>query len=190
MPRTSKRNLNVVYEQMDLDVTGKGSKVSDDIQLTYQLGDFERYTQTQLGASGFTSAAAGLRGMMYIEILAPRGMIFWQVAEIAQASTANDFIIVGSQGTRPEIVGEDEVGFTIVGGAPPLSKNFRGHSAGGFPVGLVFRRMAEDGFVLWQGTPGLWLPFGQFLVITNNRQNQQTVPIVVCSEVGRDSAPG
>jgi len=177
---------------MQLDVTGRGSNVSDDIQLVYNMGDWERYTQTQLGGAGFTQPLAGSAGVLEIEVLAPSGMIFWQIFDTGNLNASiSNFFLVRTQGVPVNMIGRDERNWGISEGPAPLSKIFRGHT-NDTKSGLVYDRgVLGTGLrtPLYQGTPGLWVANGRFLVVHNNRDNEQTTPGVVCSELGRDSAP-
>jgi len=194
MPRINTRNLQIIFEQMELDRRGQGPNVSDDIQMTYNMGDWERYTQGQLGQGAFTFGVSGRSGFLEVEVLAPRGMIFWSMLDHAPivANDNNNFYLIRTQAVPVVSPDRDERPWAIVEGPPPLSKFTRGTTADA-KVGLVQKRgILGTGMYtspLYSGTPGLWVRNGRFLVIHANKDNQVFSPFVICSELGRDSRP-
>jgi len=198
MPRRNLRNFTTVFNQMDLDFSGRGLNVSEDIQLTYNMGDWERYTQTQLGGAGFTFKEAGTSGFLQVEVLAPKGMIFWSIQDQAPIvnNENNNAWLTRTQSFGVTSADENEPagirGFGIVAGAAPLSRLTRGHTTDA-KTGLVQQRGTFGTGLytqaLYAGTPGLWVREGQFLVVHCNTTNQRFSPYLICSEVGRDASP-
>jgi len=75
MPRRSLRNLFPALRSADVDVSGAGARVSDDIQMTYQMGDLTPYSYSYYGAGGFILGAPARVALMQLEIRGTNGVI-------------------------------------------------------------------------------------------------------------------
>jgi len=75
MPRTSFRNLVELLSGAQIDATGEGPDVSQDIQLIYNVDDLSRYTYTTVGVGIFITPAVGENSVIEIEVRNPLGIV-------------------------------------------------------------------------------------------------------------------
>jgi len=96
MPRRSIRNILGALTGADIDATGKGATVSDEIQLVYVLDDIRNPLYAFAGIGEFTSKAAGRMHCLQIECRNPRGLVIDEMVGVHAGGQPGDpdFLII------------------------------------------------------------------------------------------------
>lgn len=191
MPRRSRRNILPALTGADVDASGKGADVSDEIQLVYVLDDIRVPLYAYGGIGEFTPGAAVRSHCLQIECRNPRGLVIDEMVGVhagGQPGDPDSLIIKCNTQTFPEPnflpapLGQLEP-LAFNEGIPALAEarsgtvpqgQFNGGRPGftvsilgvGLPIGT------SGGF----GGPvgalqGLFIEFGKFLVMISGRPN-------------------
>lgn len=153
MARRSLRNFITQFRAMELDDTELGPKVSEDIQLTYQMDDFSRYTRGQYAAGGFFSATAN-NPFMQLEVRSPFGVIV-EYMGFTFLSPTPQAIGFWLQDTANDIEGPVQR-LAITAGPAPDSIALFGHILGANIPTNRFAILSDRG--AFPGINGLFIP--------------------------------
>ena len=121
-PRRSKRNILAQLEDVQVDVSGKGATVSDEIQLTYLLDDL-RSTAWVTGGTGIfkTAFGANQHGSLQITCRNRRGLLINELIMV-KAAGANTALFAIKINPAPGLAMTAETILTSALGAPvPLA---------------------------------------------------------------------
>jgi len=185
MPRRQRRNFDALYDAMEVDQQLPGAAVSDDIQMVYNVGDFEPFTRNTLMIGGFNTGAG--RHLLQIEIKNPLGAIIHLIVDQTRNPAAGSVIIVRSQPNAEPMTGAIILPWAINEGAPGISVATKGQIDPNQSPSPGF--VLLKGFPLLSGTPGMFLRFGRFLLMINNVSGQEFNALVYMSELGREGTP-
>lgn len=165
-----------------------GPKISDDIQLTYQLEDLSFAQRGSYGLGVFVGFAGGLFGGFDLHVLSPGGIFVRDVIETIPTGQApiNDLATMRTSDT--------EVAFTASGAFP---RDIAPQIAEG-PPGLCRTREGYINFFLsgyifvirdhpLRGTGGFFVRFNRHLQIFNNQTNETSGMSILYDELLRDA---
>jgi len=178
MARRSLRNFITQLRAMAVDDTELGPNVSEDIQLTYQLDDFSRYTRGEYASGGFFTGVGGDHQFMQLEVRSPFGAIIESVVFTFLSTTPQSMGVMLQTTAFPIIGGVERL--AISSGPPPDSIALHGViDAPDIPQN---RFMCLSDRFGGQGIEGLFIPgrppggpshfFGAFLSGAGSSNNQ------------------
>jgi len=188
MPRRSLRNLLNPFRHASIDTSGKGANVSDDIQLTYEMGKLDPYLQGYFGTGVNITPAAGNFPCVELSVLNPDGILLQALIQDIKETN------IGSQ-PQQAFVATRATPITMADGAnlpihlqtncsPLCTARFGSVEVGELAVGQM-RQMARGPNVL----RGLFIPFGMFLISIRNAAAQPSGISMFWIELNRDFKP-
>jgi len=120
MSRRSFRNFLTSLRAMQVE-DGDLPRVSDDVQMIYQMDDFSMFTSSQYGSGGTLSGLAGHHMMMQLEVRSPFGVVIEYGTIVTQGGSAPLLNGWWTQETANTIVGAVTPLLAIQQGPPPES---------------------------------------------------------------------
>jgi len=75
MARITKRNFLTTLQGMQVDVTGIGPHISQDVQMVYEMDDFSKYSSSQYASGGTISGVVGNHVCMQLEVRSRFGVV-------------------------------------------------------------------------------------------------------------------
>ncbi len=181
MPRRSKRNIIFALDAAEIDVTGKGAQVSDDIQLVYVLDDI-REGLYAYGASGaFVNNTPARIAMIEIHCRNKRGLIVDEIMGVHAGGLPRDFLVINANtqdNEEPSISAEVIATIAIAEGRPTKARvrsgNIPSAAFFGRPRFLLSLLGNTSGFGPPRGAlEGLFIGNDRFLVMMSDSVNQQ-----------------
>jgi len=184
MPRKSLRNLLAPLRSVSVDITGDGPDVSDDIQLTYQLGDLSHATYAWAGAGIRENAAVGELGVLTLEVRNPHGLVIDRAVSFRDIGNfARNEIFVSA--TIPTIIGANPVPLDLLSGPAPHTIGTAGTIlAASIPASSLSFLNSSETFA-----QGLWVQEGRFFTLVHLETNQTVNLSIRFHELGRDFLP-
>jgi len=187
MPRKTRDDFSNTFLQMNVDFTGKGPQVSDDIQLTYQLDDYVETRWVSAGAGKFRGSTVG-NAVLELECRNRRGLIIDDVNCIpTSGEAANTPLLFGAEasGATDPLTGILVVTPSLVSGGIPLGVVLSGHIT-------TAQYNVTNPFFMKGFTPawlkGFHLEFGQFLHIRKDTPSGKSILSVRWHELDRRGA--
>lgn len=186
MPRRSTRDIFPALVDVQVDVTGKGATVSDEIQLIYLLDDLRSSFWVTGGAGLFLAAGGGTtHGAIQITCQNRRGLVIDELLLVLAAGGANTIFAVRVTDT-PTVMTSETILTSALGTPLPHAVVRRGHITQALFTGDRVTMGSND----VESDPGygrgIQVSVGQTLIMMQDQTNANSLMSIVWHELDRE----